>query len=589
MRIVRSFLMVVGAAAVLAAAGAVAAVWFFSARTLPVPERTVLALDLHGNVVEYAPPDFTRLLRRRTPRTRLWRVVETLHRAKADDRVLGLMARIDAPGMGWAQVQELRDAVLAFRQSGKPAVAFAESFGEFGPGNDAFYLAAAFDEIYLQPSGSVGLTGLLAQGYFVKGALEKLGVEPRLDEREEYKGIKGVLSERGFTPPQREALVRVLQSLSEQMTAGIAEGRGLSRADVSGLMERAPLSAGEALDARLVDGLRYRDEVRRLVEDRLGADVEFLPLFRYAGRLEPEGEPAATVALIYGVGQVRGGRNRYDPIGGGLSMGSDSVVRAFRRAVEDDEVRAVIFRIDSPGGSYVASDTIRREVARAKRRRKPVIVSMGNVAGSGGYFVAAPADRIIAQPGTLTGSIGVAAGKVVTSGLWEKLGVSWDQVAANPNATFWSALHDYDPDQWKRLERLLDVIYDDFVSRVAEGRKLSEEEVRRVAKGRVWTGADARERGLVDELGGYAAALRAAREALDLPPDGVIRLRVLPRRKSAARLLVEELAGDWDADAPVPGAGVWGEALAPLARWARQAGLAGRGGVLEMELPGRLR
>lgn len=594
MRIVRSFLMVVGAAAVLAAAGAVAAAWFFSTRTLPVPERTVLALDLHGNVVEYAPPDFTWLLRRRTPRARLWRVVETLHRAKADDRVVGLMARIDAPGMGWAQVQELRDAVLAFRQSGKPAVAFAESFGEFGPGNDAFYLAAAFDEIYLQPSGSVGLTGLLAQGYFVKGALEKLGVEPRLDEREEYKGIKGVLSERGFTPPQREALVRVLQSLSEQVTAGIAEGRGLSGADVRGLMEQAPLSAGEALDAKLVDGLRYRDEVRRLVEDRLGADVEFLPLFRYTRRLEPEGpepegEPAATVALIYGVGQVRGGRNRYDPIGGGLSMGSDSVVRAFRRAVEDDEVRAVIFRIDSPGGSYVASDTIRREVARAKRRGKPVIVSMGNVAGSGGYFVAAPADRIIAQPGTLTGSIGVAAGKVVTSGLWEKLGVSWDQVAANPNATFWSALHDYDPDQWKRLERLLDVVYDDFVSRVAEGRKLSEEEVRRVAKGRVWTGADARERGLVDELGGYAAALRAAREALGLPPDGVVRLRVLPRRKSAVRLLVEEFAGDWDLDAPVPATGAWSEALAPLARWARQAGLTGRPGVLEMELPGRLR
>ena len=589
MRIVRSFLMVVGAGAVLAAAGLAAAVWFFSARDLPVPERTVLVLELHGQIVEYAPPDFTRLLRRRTPGARLWRVVETLHRAKEDPRVLGLLVRIGASGTGWAQVQELRDAVLAFRQSGKPAVAFAESFGEFGPGNDAFYLAAAFDEIYLQPSGNVGLTGLLAQRYFVKGALEKLGVEPRLDEREEYKGIKGVLSERGFTPPQREALVRVLRSLSEQVTAGVAEGRGLSRADVRGLMERAPLSAGEALSAGLVDGLRYGDEVRRMMKQRLGADAEFLPLFRYGRRLEPEGEPDATVALIYGVGQVRGGRNRYDPLGGGVSMGSDSVVRAFRRAVEDHEVRAIVFRIDSPGGSYVASDAIRREVARAGRRRKPVIVSMGNVAGSGGYFVAAPADRIVAQPGTLTGSIGVAAGKVVVRGLWEKLGVSWDQVAVNPNATFWSALHDYEPDQWKRLERLLDVVYDDFVAKVAEGRKLPEEDVRRAAKGRVWTGADARERGLVDELGGYAAALRAVREALGLPQDSVLRLRVLPPRKSAVRLLVEELAGDWDADAPVPAAPVWSEALTRLAGWARQTGLTGRPGVLEMELPSRLR
>ena len=589
MRIVRSFLMVVGAAAVLAAAGAAAAVWFLSTRDLPVPERTVLVLELHGQIVEYTPPDFTRLLRRRTSGARLWRVVETLHRAKADPRVLGLLVRIDAPGMGWAQVQELRDAVLAFRQSGKPAVAFAESFGEFGPGNDAFYLAAAFDEIYLQPSGNVGLTGLLAQRYFVKGALEKLGVEPRLDEREEYKGIKGVLSERGFTPPQREALVRVLRSLSEQVTAGVAEGRGLSRADVRGLMERAPLSAKEALYAGLVDGLRYGDEVRRMMKQRLGADAEFLPLFRYGRRLEPEGEPAATVALIYGVGQVQGGRNRYDPLGGGASMGSESVVRAFRRAVEDDDVRAIIFRIDSPGGSYVASDAIRREVARAGRSRKPVVVSMGNVAGSGGYFVAAPADRIVAQPGTLTGSIGVAAGKVVVRGLWEKLGVSWDQVAANPNATFWSALHDYEPDQWKRLERLLDVVYDDFVAKVAEGRKLPEEAVRQAAKGRVWTGADARERGLVDELGGYAAALRAAREALGLPPDSLLRLRVLPPRKSAVRLLVEELAGDWDGDASAPAAPVRSGALARLAGWARQAGLTGRPGVLEMELPSRLR
>lgn len=589
MRIVRSFLMVVGAAAVLAAAGAAAAVWFLSTRDLPVPERTVLVLELHGQIVEYAPPDFTRLLRRRTSGARLWRVVETLHRAKADPRVLGLLVRIHAPGMGWAQVQELRDAVLAFRQSGKPAVAFAESFGEFGPGNDAFYLAAAFDEIYLQPSGNVGLTGLLAQRYFVKGALEKLGVEPRLDEREEYKGIKGTLSERGFTPPQREALVRVLRSLSEQVAAGVAEGRGLSRADVRGLMERAPLSAKEALYAGLVDGLRYGDEVRRMMKQRLGADAEFLPLFRYGRRLEPEGEPAATVALIYGVGQVQGGRNRYDPLGGGASMGSESVVRAFRRAVEDDEVRAIIFRIDSPGGSYVASDAIRREVARAGRGRKPVIVSMGNVAGSGGYFVAAPADRIVAQPGTLTGSIGVAAGKVVIRGLWEKLGVSWDQVAANPNATFWSALHDYEPDQWKRLERLLDVVYDDFVAKVAEGRKLPEEAVRRAAKGRVWTGADARERGLVDDLGGYAAALRAAREALGLPPDSVLRLRVLPPRKSAVRLLLEELAGDWEGDAPAPAASVRSGALARLAGWARQAGLTGRPGVLEMELPSRLR
>lgn len=592
MRIIRGFLMVVGAVVTLAAAGVVAALLFFSMHTPPVPERTVLTLDLDRRVAEYRPGNFVRLLARGKDRPVLWELVEAVERAARDDRVMGLVARVGTSGLGWARIQELRDAVLAFRRSGKPAVAFAESFGEFGPGNGAFYLATAFEEIHLQPSGNVGLTGLLAESYFLKGTLEKLAVESRLDEREEYKGIKGTLTEREFTIPQREAFTRILQSLSEQMIAGIMKGRDLSHAAVRESMQRAPLSAQDALEAKLVDGLRYRDEVDALMEERLGADVEFLPVSGYANRLESRGEPAATVALIYGVGQVHRGLSRYRPLSGGMSMGSDSMVRAFRRAVDDDEVRAIIFRIDSPGGSYVAADVIWREVLRARRRGKPVIVSMGNVAGSGGYFVAAPADRIVAQPATLTGSIGVAAGKVLTRGFWEKLGVSWDQVAANSNATFWSGVHDYDPEQWERLERLLDVIYDDFVSRVAEGRKLSKEEVMEVARGRVWTGADARERGLVDELGGYAATLRATREAAGIPPDGVIRLRVFPRRKSTVRLLAEEVMDDRGEDAGAPVAEVWSEAselVTPLMDWARRTGLTGRQGLLEMALPARLR
>ena len=591
MRIVRIFLMLVGALATLAAVGVVAVLFFFATRTAPVPEKTVLALDLDRNVGELGGGGLIPWSGlRRTPPT-LWETVAAIERAARDERVVGLVARVGASGMGLARIQDLRDAVRAFRQSGKPAYAFAESLGDFGPGNGAYYLAAAFEYIYLQPSGNVGLTGLLAESYFLKGTLEKLDVKPRLGQREEYKGIKDLLTESGFTAPQKEAVGRILESLTEQLTAGIAEGRGLSRAAVQDRMQQAPFSGPEALEAQLVDGLRYRDEVDALVREAIGEDIRFLSLADYRRRAKDTEEDTATVALIHGLGQIHRGRSRHQAFTGAHSMGSDTVARALRRAADDDEVRAIIVRIDSAGGSYVASDMIRREVVRARRRGKPVVVSMGNVAGSGGYFVAAPANRIVAQPGTLTGSIGVAGGKVVTEGLWEKLGVSWDHVAGNTNATFWSTVRDYDPAQRQRLAHLLDAVYDDFVSKVAEGRGLSREQVLAAAKGRVWTGADAKDRGLVDELGGYAATLEAVREAAGIEPDAAIRLRPFPRRKSTLRLLAEELTGDEDAEIRSLARGLFGRAaehLAPLARppW---GDLAGRRGVLEMKLPHRLR
>lgn len=592
MRIIRIILMVIGAVATLAAAGVVAAVIFFSTRTPPVPEKTVLTLDLDRSVPEIGSGGLTPWSGLGKARPALWETVAAIERAAGDERVVGLVARVGASDMGLARTQELRDAVQAFRGSGKPAYAFAESFGDFGPGNAAFYLAAAFEKIYLQPSGDVGLTGLLAQSYFLKGTLEKLDVQFRMSQREEYKGVRDRFTDSGFTAAQKEAVTRILESLTEQLTAGIAEGRGLSRDEVRTLMQQAPFPAGKALEARLVDGLLYRDEVDELVRETLGADIAFLSLSRYRDRLEAGDGDTATVALIYGLGQVHRGSSRHRAFTGRDSMGSDSIARAFRRAADDDDVKAIIFRVDSPGGSYVASDVIRREVMRARRQGKPVIVSMGDVAGSGGYFVAAPADRIVAQPATLTGSIGVAGGKMVTRGLWEKLGVSWDRVAGNTNATFWSAIEDYDPVQRARLEGLLDTVYDDFLSKVAEGRNLTREQVSAAAKGRVWTGADARERGLVDDLGGYAATLAAVRQIAGIAPDAAIRLRPFPRRKSTLRLLAEQLTGEGDGEIAIVTPDLPGEVLegfGPLRAWARSAGLAGRQGLLEMALPRGLR
>ncbi|MGH7960196.1 MAG: S49 family peptidase, partial [Candidatus Binatia bacterium] len=355
-------------------------------------------------------------------------VVAALVQASQDKRVVALVARVDAADMGLAQVQEIRDAILAFRSTGKLAIAHAETFGEFGPGNSAYYLATAFDEIYLQPSGDVGLTGLIAESPFVRGTLEKLGVTPRFDHRGEYKNAMNMFTEYQYTAPHREAVQTIMESLFKQIVQGIATTRKLPEEKVRELVDRGPFLGQQAVEAKLVDGLAYWDQITANVKEKAGKDAQRLSLLKYlrrAGRPYAEG---TTIALIYGVGSVHRGKSEYDPLFGGSSMGSDTVAAALRAAIKDEQVKAILFRIDSPGGSYVASDTIWRETIRAKEAGKPVIVSMSDVAGSGGYFVAMSADKIVAQPATITGSIGVFAGKMLTNGLWNKIGLSWDEI-----------------------------------------------------------------------------------------------------------------------------------------------------------------
>jgi protease IV len=299
---------------------------------------------------------------------------------------------------------------------------------------------------------------------------------------------------------------------------------------------------------------------------------------RRAGRPDRRGQ---TVALIYGAGVVQRGESSIDPLVGGSVMGSETVARAFREAIEDDDVRAIVFRIDSPGGSYVASDAIWRETIRAREAGKPVVVSMGNVAGSGGYFVAMGADRIVAQPSTLTGSIGVYGGKMLIRELSEELGVTWDDVQVGGNATMWSPVNEYTPAEWERLQALLDRIYEDFTAKAAQGRGMSIESMHAVARGRVWTGADALRVGLVDELGGFDVALRLARELGGIGPEESIELRVVPRQRT---ILEQVLEGRSRRSYPAGVAALLqaGGPLAALAQEARRMGLLGGGGVLTM-------
>jgi protease-4 len=531
MRFVRKLfiglLALVGAVAVLSILAGLFFTRYIAEVEEPVPDQVVLTLDLADGLMERAPEGplaWTGIGRGLTIRD----LVLGLEAASRDVRVKGLVARLGNGSLGLARAQEIRDAVLAFRQSGKFAIAFAETFGEAGDGNTHYYLATAFDEIWVQPSGDVSLTGLFLESPYLKTALDSIGVTARIDQREEYKGAMDPLTKDAMPAPVRENYQRLADSWVDQVSRGIADARHLEVAATRALIDRGPFLAPEAKDEHLVDMLGYWDELQAVVDKRAGPDAKRFSLAKYADRLSVPRD-APEFAVVYGLGPIQLAKEDLDPLAGDATMAAVSVAKTLRDAADDPDVRAIIFRVDSPGGSYVASDTIWREVARAREKGKPVIVSMGDVAASGGYFVAAPATKIVAEPGTITGSIGVLSGKVILSGLWEKLGIKWEGVEAGANAGIESVNHDYSPEEWSRLQTSLDRVYADFTGKVASGRSLPAERVREVAKGQVWSGADGKQNGLVDELGGFAVAIRLAREAANIGPDAAVAVEQYPR------------------------------------------------------------
>ncbi len=504
-----------------------------------VPAATILEANLEAGFPEEIPDDpVAAALLRGTSTLRDF--VEGLERAGDDDRVAGLVARIGGGAPGLAGAQEIRDAVLAFREKGKFAVAFSETFGEVGPGSAGYYMATAFDEIWLQPSGDVNLIGLLAEPVFVRGTLDKLGIKPQMDQRHVYKNAMNTLTDTEMTPAFEEALGKVIRSMFGQMVAGIARDRDMSEEELLAIMDSGPRLGAAAADAGLVDGVAYRDEVYDKVRERAGEGARLLYVSKYLERAGRPHDRGDTIALVYGVGAVTRGKSTFNPLTGQTTMGSDTVAGALRAAIDDEDVVAILFRVDSPGGSYVASDTIWRETVRAREAGKPLIVSMSNVAGSGGYFVAMDADKVVAHPATITGSIGVLGGKFNTTGFWEWLGISTDDIRTSAQSTLYSSSFDYTPEEWRSFQAWLDRVYDDFTGKVAQGRGLPLERVREIAKGRIWSGEDARDIGLVDELGGFGVALRLAREAAGLSPGDPVRLRKFPPEKS----LWEKLTGD---------------------------------------------
>ena len=555
-RFVLGLFATIGILAVLAVVAVGVAAWHIAASRPALPRTIILTADLGGGLIEGSQSALSELVGGRKSTVRGF--LDALERGAEDPRVKGLYAHIDGDTLGLAKTQEVRDAVAAFRGKGKFAIAFSESFGEFGVGTRPYYLATAFDEIWLQPLGAVGLVGLHAEVPFLRGTLDRLGIEPSFARREEYKSAANSLTETEMTAPQREEVESLLTSMAGQIVHGIAETRHLSESEVQGLIDHGPLFADEAKTARLVDRIGYRDEAISEAHRRAGSGAEQVPLSRYLEGADHPHNKGPTIALIYGTGLIVQGGGTTSPLSGSAEMSAREVTRAFRDAFRDAKVRAILFRIDSPGGSAVASESIWREVVRARERGKPVIVSMGDTAGSGGYYVAAPADKIVAQPATLTGSIGVLAGKLVIAQLLNKIGVTTDSAERGANSGMFSTLRDFSPAEQQRLDTFLDLTYRGFKEHVAAGRHLSEDQVEAVAKGRVWSGEEAKANGLVDALGGYAVALQLAKEAAGLAADAPAKLVVFPREKGTAELIFDRVFDrDHDSDGtPAPAGAV---------------------------------
>ncbi len=494
-----------------------------------VPHDTVLVIRVPGNLPEQAPGDeFTQLFFGRP--TTLTDVVEGLELARTDPRISGLELRVGASAANMAKIQEIREAVREFNRAGKFSVAYLE-FGS----NRTYYLASACQTVVLMPKSVLYVRGFMASSTFFRGTLDKLGVVPDFLEIGPYKNAPNLYTEKKYTAAHREATQALLDDWSGQFIQGVADSRKLPVEQVKQDLARGPFTSQDALGAHWVDRLGYRDEVTELVRQKNHGSDRRLNLDAYLDRAEREGKSA--IAVIYAVGDIVPGRSGRDAFGGAW-MGSDTVGEQFKRAREDRDIRAVILRVNSPGGVAMSSEAIRRELLLT-RQAKPVVVSMSDLAASGGYWISMGASKIVADPGTITGSIGVFSGKFNISGLYAKLGLSQDSITTTENSTLDWPFQNFTPAQRQLVMRQMQDIYANFLQGVSEGRHMPVAAVDKIAQGRVWTGERALKLGLVDQLGGLETAVGVAKQLAGIPAQEQVRIIFLPRPKSIFERLRE--------------------------------------------------
>lgn len=503
----------------------------FSGHEPGVRDNSVLALKLEGELPDYVPDT---LMRRffGDDKMSLTTVVEQLRKAKVDKRISGVLLEINLLDTGWGKAEELRDVIADFRASGKPVYAYIE----VGT-NKEYYVATAAERIYVSPAGDLFINAFAAEVMFFRGALDKLGVYPDVFQIGKYKNAPDQFTRKEMTKEHREVVNSLLDDVFNRFVSTVAETRKKSPDEVRALIDNAPLSAKQAHESGLTDGTNYRDEVEKELKKRLGyKDEDELRITKAETykQITPESvglNRGERIAVIYASGEIWPGKSESSAMGG-QSVGSETMVKAINDAARDKNIKAIVIRVDSPGGVHYASDAIWHAVEMAKQK-KPVVISMGDLGASGGYYIACNASKIFAQPSTLTGSIGIFAGKPVMKGLYDWLGITSEYVLRGKNAGMFRETEKFTPEERAKFESVIKTkYYDEFVPKVAQGRGRDREYIDSIAQGRVWTGAQAKEKGLIDEFGGLDKAVEAARDLAGIPADKGVRRVILPRPRS---------------------------------------------------------
>ncbi len=494
-----------------------------------VPENSVLVLNVSGDLPDYNPPDPMAEVFGIEQAESFSSLITQIRKAKVDSRVGAILLDVNFPGIGWGKADELREAIKDFKTSGKPVYAFME----LGL-NKEYYIATVADKIYLPPAGDLYINGLAAQAMFYRGSLDKLGIEPQFLKIGKYKNAPDQYTEKEMTEGQREVVNAILDDNFNRIINTIAETRKKSPEDVKAIIDNAPYNARQAKEQGLIDDTLYRDQVYDALKNQLGYKAEdklrTISTKRY--RDVPSDSLGLNngerVAVIYASGGISSGKSNSSPLGG-QTVGSDTIVQALTEATEDNSIKAIVLRVDSPGGSALASDVMWHAIEKAKEK-KPVVVSMGDVAASGGYYISCNANKIVAEPSTITGSIGVFMGKPITNGFYDWLGFSSEYVLRGKNAGLFRETQKWEGDELeKMLQQTRSIYYDNFVPKVAAGRNKTVEEVDQIAQGRVWTGSQAKERGLIDEFGGLEKAIEIAKHLANLPADKDVRRIAYPK------------------------------------------------------------
>ena len=492
-----------------------------------IRDNSVLTLRVAGSLPDYSPDDpFKRYFG--GPDQSLTGLVTQFKKAKVDKRIKAILLDVNMSGVGWGKAEEIRDAITDFRSSGKPVYAYIE----FGL-NKEYYIATACDKIIVPPPGELFINGLAADVMFFRGSLDKLGIYPDIYQIGEYKTAGNMFTQKKMTDAHKKYIDELLNDLFDRYVNTIAQARKKTPDEVRTLIDNAPYNAEQAKAAGLIDEAMYRDEVEKQFKKLLGyKDTDsFVPVRGSEYRdVSPESlglNKGERIAVIYATGEIGSGSSENSP-SGDQSIGSDTVAKALNDAAADKTIKAVVLRVDSPGGSGLASDIIWRAV-ETTNQKKPVVVSMSDVAASGGYYISASAAKIIAQPSTITGSIGVVAGKPVMRGFYDWLGISNEYVLRGKNAGMFRETEKFsDEERAKFIEWINTTYYRDFVPKVAKGRNRDAKYVDSVGQGRVWTGGQAKDRGLVDEFGGLDKAIEVAKQLAKIPADKGVERVILP-------------------------------------------------------------